>query len=249
MAKRSDRLKIHWPENITEAGEIQETLRKKVKITLLKKTPKYIAAVDAAFFGNKVIGVTCLYKYPEFTHIEDVSVTARSKFPYNPGYLAFREGPAIIEAIKKLKQKPDLILFDGQGIAHPKSLGIASHVGVLLDIPTIGCAKSRLIGEYTELGMKKGQWSTLKYKGKIVGAVLRTRDNVKPVFVSPGHKIDLKNSIEIVLKCTGKYRIPEPIRRADFISKKIKRELVNVCSSACQMQGSDNFLIFRSIIE
>jgi deoxyribonuclease V len=129
-----------------------------------------------------------------------------------------------VEALCNLKIKPDLILVDGQGIAHPKGIGIASHLGVLLDIPSVGCAKSRLIGEYEEPGLKKGEWSPLKYAGRVVGAVLRTRENVRPLFVSPGHGIDLKTSLGIVLGCAGKYRIPEPLRTADFLSKKIRRE-------------------------
>jgi len=129
-------------------------------------------------------------------------------------------------AIDGLKIKPDLIIFDGQGIAHPRGLGIASHIGVLLNMPTIGCAKSKLIGHYKEVGAKKGQWSPLMYKGKVVGAVLRARDNVKPVFVSPGHRIDLKGSIEIVLGCADKYRLPEPVRRADLFARKRKKDMI-----------------------
>lgn len=215
---------MKWPEDITEAREIQEAISKRVKILSLRKNPRFIAGIDAAFFEDKVIGVACLYKYPEMTLIEETHAVTKVSFPYIPGFLSFREGPAIIEAINKLRVKPDIILFDGQGIAHPEGLGIASHIGVLLDMPTIGCAKSRLVGEYKEPGPKKGDWSSLEYGNKIVGAVLRTKDNVKPVFVSPGHRIDLKGSIKIILRCISKYRIPEPLRRADFISKKIKRE-------------------------
>jgi deoxyribonuclease V len=156
--------------------------------------------------------------------VEDVFAVTNCLFPYVPGFLSFREGPAIIEALSRLKIKPDLILLDGQGIAHPKGLGIASHIGILLDLPTVGCAKSRLVGEYKEPGSNKGAWSPLKFHGSIVGAVLRTRDSVRPLFVSPGHRIDLKASIEIVLGCIGRYRIPEPLRRADILSKRIKRD-------------------------
>lgn len=215
---------MKWPKDIKRAKMIQEVLKEKVKITPLKKSPKYIAGVDAAFSQNKVIGVACLYKYPDLISIEEAHAVTEALLPYIPGFLSFREGPAIIKAINSLKMKPDVILFDGQGIAHPRGLGIASHIGALLGIPTIGCAKSRLIGTYREPGHKKGNWGFLRYNGKIVGAVLRTRDNIRPLFVSPGNKIDLKSSIEIVLTCIRKYRIPEPLRKADFISKKIKRE-------------------------
>lgn len=215
---------MRWPDNITEAKTIQNTLKKKIRITPLKKNPRYIAGVDAAFFKNKVIGVACLYRYPDLTLIKDVYAFAEISFPYIPGFLSFREGPAILKAINILEIKPDVILFDGQGIAHPRGIGLATHIGVLLDIPAIGCAKSRLIGEYKEPGFKKGEWSPLRYMDKTVGAVLRTREKVRPLFISPGHRIDLKDSIRIVLGCTTRYRIPEPLRRADFISKKIKRE-------------------------
>lgn len=213
-----------WPTNISDAKAIQISLRDKVKIIPLKKPPQYIASVDASFTDDEIIAVTCIYKYPELVYIGHETAIKEATFPYVPGYLTFREGPAIIEAINSLSIKPDLILVDGQGIAHPKGIGIASHIGVLLDMPTIGCAKSRLIGEYKESGFKKGDWSSLEYNGRAVGAVLRTKENVRPLFVSPGHKIDLKASIEIVLGCTSKYRIPDPLRMADFISKKIKRE-------------------------
>ena len=216
---------MKWPGDLQGARKLQEILQKKVNIIPLKKEPKYIAGVDAAFLNNKVIGVACLYKYPEIHFIEEAYAVTEILFPYIPGFLSFREGPAIISALKGLRKKPDIILFDGQGIAHQKRLGIASHVGVLLNIPTIGCAKSRLIGTYKEPGPKKGTISSLLYQEEIVGVVMRTKDNVKPLFVSPGHRIDIQGSIEIVLACSQKYRIPEPLRRADFISKKIKREL------------------------
>ena len=216
---------MKWPGDLQGARKLQEILQKKVNIIPLKKEPKYIAGVDAAFLNNKVIGVACLYKYPEISLIGEAYAVTETLFPYIPGFLSFREGPSIITALKGLKRKPDIILFDGQGIAHPKRLGIASHVGVLLDIPTIGCAKSRLIGTYKEPGPKKGTFSSLLYKKEIVGVVLRTKDSVKPLFVSPGNRIDIQGSIEIVLACSQRYRIPEPLRRADFISKKIKKEL------------------------
>jgi len=216
---------MKWPKDIKGARRIQEILRWKAEIIPLKKTPKKIAGVDAAFYQDKVIGVACLYSYPDITFIEEADSVTKVLFPYIPGFLSFREGQAVIRAIHGLKNKPDVIIFDGQGIAHPRGLGIATHIGVLLGIPTIGCAKSRLVGEYEEPGPKKGKWSFLRHNRQIVGAVLRTKDDVKPLFISPGHRIDLRNSIDITLTCAKKYRIPEPLRMADFISKKIKRSL------------------------
>jgi deoxyribonuclease V len=214
-----------WPVNINDAKSVQAVLRDKVKIIPLKKRPRFIAGVDAAFTRDRVIGVACLYMYPELVLLAEAFAIMKCPFPYIPGFLSFREGPAIVEAINKFKDKPDITIFDGQGIAHPKGLGIASHVGVLLNIPTIGCAKSRLTGEYREPGPRKGTSSPLRFNGRTVGAILRTRDNVKPVFVSPGHLVDLKSSIGIVLGCISRFRIPEPLRRADFLSKQMGREI------------------------
>ena len=211
-----------WPKDILEAKKIQDVLRKRVKIIPLKKTPEIIAGVDAAFAGDKIVAVATLYEYPELKHLHDASSIEKIRFPYIPGMLSFREGHAIVNAVKRLNIKPDVILFDGQGIAHPKGIGIASHIGVILDISTIGCAKSRLVGEFKEPDTTRGSMAYLYYKGMKVGAVLRTRSNVRPVFVSPGHMIDIDSSIEIVMKCVSKYRIPEPLRRADWLSKKLK---------------------------
>ena len=216
---------MKWPEDLTEAKTIQEILRKRVRIISFRNRLEYIAGVDAAFLNKEIVGVACLYRYPDIHLVEETYAVTETLFPYIPGFLSFREGPVIMEALKGLRKKPDIILFDGQGIAHPKRLGIASHIGVLLNMPTIGCAKSRLVGSYKEPGFKKGSWSSLSYNEEIVGAVLRTKDNVNPLFVSPGHRVDIRGSVKIVLACSQGYRIPEPLRRADFISKKIKREL------------------------
>jgi deoxyribonuclease V len=214
---------VRTPKDLNEAKAIQLRLKRKITLIPVKKAPGFIAGVDAAFCGDDVIAAACLYRYPELIPLEDAYAVTKISFPYIPGYLSFREGPAIIQAVKKLKSKPDMILFDGQGIAHPKGIGIASHVGVLLDIPSIGCAKSRLIGDYREPGVKKGQHAQLKYKNRAVGAVLRTKDNVRPLFVSPGHLVTLKEAIYYVLRCTGKFRLPEPVRRADQLSRQLKR--------------------------
>jgi len=216
-------LQMNYPKNPGEAKNIQLALRQKLKIVPLKKPPRLIAGVDAAFTTKKVIAAACLYSFPELMPLEDAFAADKISFPYIPGLLSFREGPAIIMAIQKLTSIPDLLLCDGQGIAHPAEMGIASHIGILLDIPSIGCAKSRLVGDYREPGKEKGKTAVLTYHNKTIGAVLRTRENVKPLFVSPGHLIDQKSAVEIVLRCAGKYRLPEPIRRADALSKKAKK--------------------------
>jgi deoxyribonuclease V len=209
-----------WPRDIPAAKRIQNELREKVRIQPLQQRLSSIAGVDAAFDGERVIAVASLFAYPSLIHSADTMSREDIRFPYIPGFLSFREGHAIISAIRKLRHMPDVIIVDGQGIAHPRRIGIASHIGVLLDVPTIGCAKTRLMGEYVEPGTEKGQWSPLMYEGEQVGAVVRTRDNVRPVFISPGHLIDLPSSMEILLQCLTKYRLPEPIRRADHLSKK-----------------------------
>lgn len=181
-----------------------------------------VAGVDAAFTDDSVVAVASLFSYPSLHHLEDTHAVIKSRFPYVPGYLSFREGDAIIRAIRKLRTPPDILLVDGQGIAHPRGIGIASHIGVLLDIPSIGCAKSRLVGEYDEPAIDKGAWTQLSYQGKAVGAVLRTRAGVRPLFISPGHLADIRSSIYVVMKCVTSFRIPEPLRRADHLTKKIR---------------------------
>lgn len=215
---------MKWPDNIEQARKIQETLARKVRCIPLRKAPKLIAGVDAAFDDGRIFAAACLYSFPELTLQNECGFVSPIGFPYVPGYLSFREGEAIIRTLRLHKAKPDLILIDGQGIAHPRGLGIASHIGVLLDLPTVGCAKSRLVGEFETPGWERGAHSFLHYHETIVGAVVRTRDYVRPLFISPGHKVSLKNAIEIVLQTTRGFRIPEPLRRADFLSKRVKRE-------------------------
>ncbi len=215
---------MKWPAKFTlqEARQAQNLLQKKVRIIPLEHEFRYVAGVDAAFSEDRVFAAACLYRFQDLTACEHASFSRKLSFPYVPGFLSFREGPAIIAALNKLSRRPGLILVDGQGIAHPRGFGIASYIGVLTGIPTIGCAKSRLIGEYEEPLTKKGSWSALRSEGNVIGAVLRTRDDTRPLFVSPGHRTDLNSSIRLTLSCTRNYRIPEPIRCADMLSKKIK---------------------------
>jgi len=217
------RLPVRWPGDIREAREEQEQLRSRVRIVPFSGMPPFVAGVDAAFSDATVFAAACLYRLPELDCMEQASAVLPLRFPYVPGYLSFREGPAIIAALERLNQRPDLLLLDGQGIAHPRGIGIASHLGVLLRIPTIGCAKTRLVGEHREPGKGKGAWAELRYEGRTVGAALRTRDAVRPVYVSPGHLIDLEDSIRVVLGCTGRYRLPEPLRSADRLSRERRR--------------------------
>ena len=198
---------------------MQAALADHVSIRPLKESPKSIAGVDACFSKRTVVAVASFFTYPGLEHLGDAVSQDKIRFPYVPGFLSFREGPAIITALKKLRMRPDVVLFDGQGVAHPHGLGIASHIGVILDIPTVGCAKSRLVGKYEEPGPHKGDWTPLYYQERTVGAVLRTRERVRPLFISPGHRVDLKTSLDIVMNAVSSFRLPEPIRRADHISR------------------------------
>ena len=205
------------------ARELQERDRESVRIEPLEREPVFVAGMDAAFGRNRVFGAVCVFRYHEMVLVDQTSAEASARFPYVPGYLLFREGPAIISALRKLRTRPDLLLVDGQGIAHPLGIGSASHLGIMLDMPTIGCAKTRFVGEYQEPGKQRGDWSPLRYEGRTVGAVLRTRTGVRPMFVSPGHRVTLADAIRIVLQSALTYRIPEPLRCADILSRRMKK--------------------------
>jgi deoxyribonuclease V len=216
--------KLHsWNVSIGRAKEIQLKLRKKIRFKPLKRI-KTVAAVDVSFIKNVAVGVAAVFSYPDLELIEKQVFVSKPKFPYVPGYLTFREGSIMLGALTKLRTTPDVILFDGQGIAHPRGMGEAAHLGVLLDRPSIGCAKSRLIGEYKEPGKRKGSFSKIHLDGKIIGAVVRTREGVKPNFVSVGHKVDLNSAIKVVLGCSTKYRIPDPLRFVHMESVKHARK-------------------------
>jgi deoxyribonuclease V len=205
-----------WDLSCKEAIEIQRQLASQVRFAAMKKRPKIIAGLDCAFSknGKQIFASAVVIDLSDFSIIETTTAARKVDFPYIPGLLSFREAPACIDAIEKLKNTPDVFIVDGQGIAHPRRLGIASHIGLLIDKPTIGCAKSRLIGTFDEPGRRKGSFSPLVDSDEKIGVVLRTRTDVKPVFVSVGHKCTLDDAISVVLKCTTKYRLPEPSRLA-----------------------------------
>lgn len=174
-----------------------------------------IAGVDISVRANRARAAVVLLKFPELEPLEQHTTTRPIKFPYVPGLLAFREIPAILDALKKIRRRPDLIMADAQGVAHPRRFGLASHLGVILDVPTIGCAKSRLCGQHDEPGPQRGSWAPLVDRGERIGAAVRTRYATKVVYVSVGHRIGLESAIRIVLDCCPKFRIPEPTRLAD----------------------------------
>lgn len=200
----------------------QQELKKKIVIEPYNRTVRYILGVDSSYVKAEsvILSVAVVYDLELEDIIEVAYEVGNADFPYIPGYLSFRETPTTISAVKKIKSAYDLIMVDAQGIAHPRQIGFASHLGVMLDLPTIGCAKKKLVGEYENPSIEKGSFSFLYFKGLKVGAVLRTKKNVKPVFVSPGHRIDISSSIRIVLNATKNYRLPEPVRLAHIYSKR-----------------------------
>ena len=220
-----------WPATVAEAKPVQECLARRVRLVPLGGEPDTVAGVDAAFTADgKIVAAAALFTFPSLSLIETSTAVMTVHFPYVPGYLSFREAPAFKAALGKLSCLPDLLIVDGQGIAHPRRLGIASFLGVLLGIPAIGSAKSRLVGEYGEPAPEQGAWSPLVERGETVGAVLRTRTGVRPLFVSPGHLITLSEAIDLVLRCAVRYRLPEPQRAADRLAGQVKRELGRIQS-------------------
>jgi deoxyribonuclease V len=214
-----------WDLSYPEARSLQMQLAEQIQFVPFKpKEPFLTAGLDCAFSndGKKVIAAVVVVRIPTFEVIETADAAVKVTFPYIPGLLSFREAPACIAAFKKLKSQPDLIIVDGQGIAHPRRLGIAAHLGLIFDCSTIGCAKSRLIGEHGTLGTSKGASAFLTDKEKIIGAIVRTRRDVKPVYVSVGNKCLLENAIELILRCTTKYRLPEPTRLAHQLVTRLK---------------------------
>lgn len=204
----------------------QQELAALVQVSPLSSPPKTVAGVDAAICREEIIAAAVLYDAATLTPLDDAVVVARPALPYVPGFLSFREGPAMAAAIRKLHHRPDLLIVDGQGLAHPQRFGLACHLGVILDLPALGCAKSRLIGSYTEPGSERGARSGLHDHGETIGVVLRTRRGVKPVFVSPGHLLSMDDAVEMVLQCTAGYRLPEPQRAADRLAGEQKRLLL-----------------------
>jgi deoxyribonuclease V len=238
-----------WDVTPSRAREIQETLRKvwigedrlpRIRLVVgldasfvlvgsqaLKKRPSRWGVLREA---NRAIGCVVTYRYPEMEEVERAYAVLPLGFPYIPGLLSFREIPVLLAALAKLKEMPDLLYCDGQGYAHPRRLGIASHLGVLLDRPTIGCAKSLLIGTHGPLGEKAGSSVALideKARGERIGTVLRTRDGVQPIYVSQGHRVSLECAVRFTLQVCDGYRIPRPTRDADHFAGETKRKLLS----------------------
>jgi deoxyribonuclease V len=238
--------KLHsWNLSYSQAVALQKNLACKVQFTPIEKPPKLIAGLDCALSkdGQQIVAAAVVLrthnvvkglleplKSPDFELIETATALQKVTFPYIPGLLSYRESPACIAAVEKLKNEPDIFIIDGQGTAHPRRLGLAAHLGLFFDKPTIGCAKSRLTGYFEQPPPEKGVYTLLKDKksskhdtsDEVIGAVVRTRSNVKPVFVSVGNKCLLKDAIKIIFDCTTKYRLPEPTRLAHQLVSKSK---------------------------
>ncbi len=217
-----------WPKNPNEAVQIQQILRDKIIIESRFSKFEYITAVDTDFNDkiNRIYAAAVTIKYPEMTEVERVAAEMDAIFPYIPALLSFREGPVILKALSRLSVLPDVIIFPGHGIAHPRSFGMASHLGLIVDLPSIGCARKKLSGEFRMPPDEKGGCSSLFVANMEVGFVYRTKDNVKPMFISPGHKCGIRDSLEIVKKCLTDYRMPEPLRLAHLYANKYRQSAI-----------------------
>jgi deoxyribonuclease V len=214
-----------WDVDYRTAVALQAEMREKLILDDgLSGDIRIVAGADISCTkgDDRVFAAVVLLDAATLEVIEEAAYSGRTSIPYIPGLLSFREGPALLQAFGKLRNRPDVALFDGQGIAHPRGFGLAAHMGLILDIPSVGCAKTRLVGTSREPGERRGQQSPLVYNEKRIGAVVRTKDRVKPVFVSQGHRVSLECAVEIVLRCAPRYRIPEPIRRAHILVNKMR---------------------------
>ncbi len=207
-----------WDLTPSEASALQEGLREQIRIEPLPESIHIVGGVDAGFRDGLARAAAVLLSFPDLTPLEAATAEQPAPFPYIPGLLAFREGPAVLTALGKLEGKPDLLLFDGHGLAHPRRMGLATHLGILLNLPSVGCAKSRLCGEHQDLPPERGAWVPLMEDGEVIGAVVRTRTNVRPLYVSVGHRADLESAVELVLACCAGRRLPEPTRWAHRVA-------------------------------
>ena len=246
MKNKSQETRHRWRVSTAEARAIQERLRKKWEGEDRLGEIRTVAGLDAAFVltgsqafrkasrqermreANRAIGCAVVFRYPEMVEVERAHAVVRLEFPYVPGFLSFREVPALLAALRKLTTMPGLLFCDGQGYAHPRRMGLASHLGVWLDWPTIGCAKSILIGAHGELAEEAGSWTALLDEGgERIGAALRTRARVRPVYVSQGNRVSLETAIRLTLEVTDGFRLPRPTREADGFTKEVKRRMEN----------------------
>ena len=214
-----------WDLSPTEAVALQKQLRDRVTVAPLPEEVRIVAGADVSYDKHSDVlhAGFVLVRLPDFEVVETAGVAMRVTFPYVPGLLSFRETPPLVQAWKLVKRRPDVVVLDGQGLAHPRRFGIACHVGLLFDLPTIGCGKSLLVGAFEPPGEAAGSHTPLVDKGETIGAVVRTRDRVQPVYVSPGHMADVESATALALRCTGRYRVPEPTRLAHLFVNALRR--------------------------
>jgi len=218
-----------WNLSPKDAIALQKALAGRVEVhDRLVEPVRLVAGVDvsSARCGASVHAAVVVYDLDRSVLVATAAASLEAAFPYVPGLLSFRELPVVLAAFRRLEASPDVVLVDGQGIAHPRRLGIASHLGLWLDLPTVGCAKSRLCGEHGDPGGLRGEWTRLMAGDEEIGRVVRTRDRVRPLFVSPGHRVSMERAVQIVLACGRGYRLPEPTRQAHVESNRL-REAVN----------------------
>jgi deoxyribonuclease V len=208
-----------------EAIRLQGELRARVRLSGDIGEVSLVAGADASYTkgSDEIHAVVVVLRYPDLAVVERASASAVTAFPYIPGLLTFREGPALIEAFRRLRSEPDVVVFDGQGIAHPRGLGIASHMGVLLDRPTVGVAKNLLVGTAAEPAAGRGSTAPILRDGETIGMAVRTKERVKPVYVSVGHRIALSTAVDLVLATARGYRLPEPTRQAHLFANAVRR--------------------------
>jgi deoxyribonuclease V len=214
-----------WDVDAAEARALQKTLAARVDVATPLGPWKTVAAADVSYnkFSEWLYAAVVVVRAGTFEVVERVGVVGKATFPYIPGLLSFREAPVVLDAFRKLNTRPDVVLCDGQGVAHPRRIGLASHLGLWLDLPTIGCAKSLLCGQYDEPGPDRGDRSPLVDRGEVIGSVVRTRSRVSPVYVSPGHLCDLEGAVAVTLATSVKYRLPVPARMAHDSVNELRR--------------------------
>lgn len=213
-----------WNLSASEAVALQKQLAPQVQVTPLERMPKLIAGADLSFDkGSDVVwaGIVVL-SFPELEIVEERGLQTEAPFPYVPGLLSFRESPAVLRVWEQLENKPDVLVLDGQGLAHPRRLGLACHLGLWLDVPTYGSAKTLFVGKFDELGEERGAVADLVHRGEVVGAAVRTKKKVTPVYVSVGNKMTLDDAVKLTLACDGGYRVPEPTRRAHLFVNRLR---------------------------
>ena len=227
--------------NPTPAGaiEIQRNLRGRIRLAPLRAAPRLVAGADASYRerGGLFFATVVVFSLRPWRLVERAAAWGRVSFPYIPGLLSFREAPILLRAFAKLGARPDVVIFDSQGIAHPRGMGLAAHMGLLLGTPSIGCAKSPLIGAFREPDPAAGSRAPLLLEGRRVGTVLRTRRGVKPVFVSPGHLIDHRWAARVVMRCVRGFRLPEPTRQAHIMVNALRRERTAPRKAPCARSG------------